>query len=125
MEDMLLKDDIAARKGKVIEVAEFINELKGINTIVLDLTSYNGWTDFFIITTISSATHLRGVYSNIQEIFHKLSIEPSFRQKKIDNENWVLIDCGYFVVHFMDKEHREFYDLEKLWFNAEVVKQYK
>ena len=125
MEDMLLKDDIAARKGKVIEVAEFINELKGINTIVLDLTSYNGWTDFFIITTISSITHLRGMYSNIQEIFHKLSIEPSFRHKKIDNENWVLIDCGYFVVHFMDKEHREFYDLEKLWFNAEVVKQYK
>jgi ribosome-associated protein len=115
-------DDIANRKEKVIKVAEFINELKGINTVALDLTSYNGWTDYFIITTVNSITHIRGMYSNIQEIFNELSIEPFFRQKKkIDNESWVLIDCGYFVVHLMDKEHREFYDLEKLWFNSEVI----
>ncbi|MCL2791916.1 MAG: ribosome silencing factor [Spirochaetaceae bacterium] len=115
MEDMLDK------KNKVIKVAEFIDELKGINTVALDLTSYNGWTDYFIITTVSSATHLKGMYNNIQDILNKLSIEPFFRHKKIDNENWVLIDCGYFVIHLMDKEHREFYDLEKLWFKGEVI----
>ena len=116
-------EDIVNKKEKVIKVAEFINELKGINTVVLDLTSYNAWTDYFIITTANSVTHLRGMYGNIQEIFDKLSIEPFFRHKKLDNENWVLIDCGYFVVHLMDKEHREFYDLEKLWFNAEIIYQ--
>ncbi len=114
-------EDIANRKEKVIKVAEFLDELKGIDTVVLDLTSYNGWTDFFIITTINSNAHLRGMYNNIQEIFHRLDIEPFSRHKKIDNENWVLIDCGYFVIHLMDKEHREFYDLEKLWFNSNTI----
>ena len=114
-------EDIVNNKDRVLKVAEFINELKGINTIVLDLTSYNCWTDYFIITTVSSIVHLNGMYKNIQEIFDKLSIEPLFRHKKIDNENWVLIDCGYFVIHFMDKERREFYDLEKLWFNGEII----
>ena len=116
-------EDIVNKKEKVIKIAEFLNELKGIDTVVLDITSYNTWTDYFIITTANSVAHLRGMYSNIQEIFDKLSVEPLFRRKKLDNENWVLIDCGYFVVHFMDKEHREFYDLEKLWFNGEVVFQ--
>ena len=114
-------EDIVNREEKVLKVAEFIAELKGIDTVALDLTSYNGWTDYFIITTVNSSTHLRGMYNNIQEIFDKLSIEPFFRHKKIDNENWVLIDCGYFVVHLMDKKHREFYDLEKLWFNSKVI----
>ena len=114
-------EDTVNKKEKIIKVAEFINELKGINTVVLDLASYNAWTDYFIITSVNSVTHLRGIYNNIQEIFHELSIEPFSRQKKIDNENWVLIDCGYFVIHLMDKEHREFYDLEKLWFNSKVI----
>ena len=121
MEDIVNKKNADA----VIKVAEFIDELKGINTVVLDLTSYNGWTDFFIITTVSSITHLRGIYSDIQEILDKLSIEPLFRHKKINNENWVLIDCGYFVIHLLDKEHREFYDLEKLWFNGKILFQSK
>ena len=114
-------EDIANKKEKIIKIAEFIDELKGLDTVVLDLTSYNGWTDYFVITTVNSVTHLRGMYNNIQDILFKLSIEPFFSQKKINNENWVLIDCGYFVIHLMDKEHREFYDLEKLWFNSKII----
>ncbi|MCL2705748.1 MAG: ribosome silencing factor [Spirochaetaceae bacterium] len=114
-------EDIANREEKILKVAEFIDRLKGIDTVVLDLTSYNGWTDYFIITTANSITHLRGMYNNLQEIFDELSIKPFFHHKKIDNENWVLIDCGYFVIHLMDKEHREFYDLEKLWFNGKSL----
>ncbi|MCL2294404.1 MAG: ribosome silencing factor [Spirochaetes bacterium] len=127
MEDLSDKKDTNANAGAddaadaVKKVAEFINDFKGINTVALDLRYYNAWTDFFIITTASSVTHLRGMYNNIQEKLQELSIEPFFRQKKIDNENWVLIDCGYFVIHLMDKEHREFYELEKLWFNSEII----
>jgi len=114
-------EDIVSKNEKVIKVAEFLDELKGIDTVVIDLTSYNAWTDYFVITTVNSVTHLRGMYNNIYEILDKLAIEPFFRRKKIDNENWVLIDCGYFVIHLMDKEHREFYDLEKLWFNSKTI----
>lgn len=119
-------EDIVDRKEnceKVVEIAKALDEMKCLETVVLDVAIQSGWTDYFIITTINSAAHLKGIYKNLQEIFVKLDIEPMRRQKNIDNENWVLIDCSYFVVHLMDKEHREFYDLEKLWFSAERIYQ--
>ncbi len=33
----------------------------------------------------------------------------------------MLVDCGSFVVHLMEREKRDFYELEKLWFMAEEV----
>ena len=114
-------EDTANNTKIVLEIAKYIDDLKGLDTLALDLRSYNSWTDYFIITTVNSSAHLRGMYSKIQEILDKEHIEPFYRQKKIDNDNWVLIDCGYFVIHLMDKEHREFYDLENLWFKSDKI----
>ena len=34
---------------------------------------------------------------------------------------WVLLDYGYFVVHIFSERAREYYDLERLWRNAERI----
>ncbi|HAX17013.1 MAG TPA: ribosome silencing factor [Actinobacteria bacterium] len=116
-------EDTANRNGIVLKIAEFINEMNGIDTIALDLTGHNGWTDYFIITTVTSSAHLRGIYRKLQDQFKLLGINPLRRHKKIDNDSWVLIDCGDFIIHLMDREHREFYELEKLWFNSSIIYQ--
>jgi ribosomal silencing factor RsfS len=36
-------------------------------------------------------------------------------------EGWILLDCGRFVIHLMDQEHRAFYELEKLWFRSQAL----
>jgi ribosome-associated protein len=40
-------------------------------------------------------------------------------EQEFDADDWKLLDCGDFVVHLMSSRAREFYDLEKLWFQAE------
>ncbi len=113
--------DDTVNREKVLKIAEKIDEMNGIDTIALDVSGQSSWTDYFIITTVKSSAHLRGLYRNLQEVFEELGINPLWKHKKIDNENWVLVDCGFFVIHLMDSEHREFYNLEKLWFNSEMI----
>ncbi|MDX9801412.1 MAG: ribosome silencing factor [Spirochaetia bacterium] len=117
-------EDIANRKEKVVKIAEFIDTLKAADTIVLDLTKHgSSWTDYFIITTVNSAVQLKGIYKQLQAELEVQGIDPLWRQKRIDNDKWVLIDCEYFVIHLMDRESRDFYELEKLWFNSEIIYQ--
>jgi len=40
--------------------------------------------------------------------------------KELKDQGWVLLDCGDIIIHLMDKELREFYELEKLWFKSKV-----
>ena len=113
--------DTASSTEKVKKLAQEIEELKGIDTLALDISKHSSWTNYFIITTVSSSAHLRGILKDLYERLDEYDIAPLWRHKKIDNDRWLLIDCGDLVIHLMDKEAREFYDLEKLWFNGEVI----
>ena len=39
----------------------------------------------------------------------------------IENQEWVLIDYVDVVVHIFQSEIREFYDIENLWGDAEII----
>jgi ribosome-associated protein len=80
------------------------------------------WTDYFIIATVRSAAHQKGLLRLLNEGLAERSITALGSRKVHRRETgWVLIDCGRFVVHLMDREHREFYELEKLWFKNELI----
>lgn len=108
----------------VKKLACFIDEHNGQNTVALDVSEISGWTDYFIITTVTSSGHLRGLLSQLYDIIEEEGLVLQWRHKKTDDEKWVLLDCGNIVVHLMNEEAREFYNLEKLWFNGRKV-EYK
>lgn len=114
-------EDTANKRETVIKIAKALDDMKGNDTIVLDVSEKSGWTDYFIITTVNSASHLRGIYKNIMQVFSDSGVQTYRKHKNIENENWVLIDCGYFIIHLMDRQHRDFYELEKLWFSSSIL----
>ncbi len=107
--------DDTVRNKIVHTVKETIEEHNGIDTELIDVQGMSSWTDFFIISTVSSAAHLRGLIKYIRKSLSTLDVHILNRQKKFEEGGWVLLDCGFFVIHLMDKENREFYSLEKLW----------
>ena len=113
--------DTASKKDTVLKIVEVLAEHKGNNILSLFIRDHCSWTDYFIIVTASSTAHLKSLQKYVRQFLKTHGIEPLSRQKIIEDDTWVLIDCGYFVVHIMDEEKRLFYELEKLWYMGEVI----
>jgi len=104
-----------------LAIAALLDGNNGQDTLVLDLAETAGFTDYFVITTVTSATHLRGLVDRLGGVFDTREIEPLSPLRRSNEAGWMLVDCGYVVVHLMTKEYRDFYELERLWFSAPVI----
>lgn len=107
-----MKEDIAK---KTEELKAWLEEHKCQDVIVVDMEEQCSWTDAFVIATVSSTGHLRGVVRQIWDELNELGIEVNNRHKTPGDDGWELIDGGDLVIHLMSPELREFYNLEKLW----------
>jgi ribosome-associated protein len=117
MEDTLRKDREAA-----FALGELLAEHKGEDVQVLDLSRIDAWTDFFVIATVSSRTHLSGLERHIKDfsLDRGFDILRKSRRGEEDDE-WRLIDMGAIVVHLMSRKARAFYELERLWSAGESL----
>ncbi len=112
--DVKIKEDI-------LLLSKEIEDLKGNNTLALNLGKECSWTGYFIISTCSSNAHLRGVVDVIRKKLHELGYNIKQNRKNPGKKGWILLDCGDFIIHLMDSDSREFYNLEDRWFNAETI----
>ena len=107
---------------KAIEIAKLMQDGKGDDVTLIDISGLNSWTDYFVIVTVSSSTQQQGLAKQIKEYIKEndLEIHPVNRRSP-NGDVWNLIDLGAIVVHLMSAQAREFYNLEKLWFNGKVI----
>lgn len=118
MEDTVKSSQV---EETIINIATELEEHKAMDVSVIDVRELNSWTDYFVIATVTSQGHMRGLLKNIRGFLTENSIEFKNKYKHLDDFSWLFIDCGFMVIHLMDAETREFYDLEKLWFNGRTV----
>jgi len=105
----------------VCAVARLLADHRCENPVVLDISSVSDAADYFVIATVRSSTHLAGVYGYLMTYCKEHGIEPLGGSKRVPNNPWLLVDFGNIVVHLMEGETREFYELERLWFNGRIV----
>ncbi|MDA3938717.1 MAG: ribosome silencing factor [Spirochaetia bacterium] len=116
-------DIVKSNEHIAVLVGGFINDHNGEDVLVIDVKDQNSWTDYMIIATVSSMGHLRGLVKQLKEVLSDNSIDILIRHKQISDDGWELIDCGSYVIHLMNTEMREFYNLEKLWVSGNIVFQ--
>ena len=89
--------------------------------MILDVGDVLAITDLFVITSGSSARHVRTLVEAIEaEVVAVGGPSPRSVEGR-DTNQWVLMDYGPFVVHVFDEERRAYYDLERLWSDRPVV----
>lgn len=104
-----------------LAVARFLDDHKAEGAVVLDLAGVTPLADFFVIATARSAAHLAGLARQLGEELDSLGVRPLNAHKRTTASGWLLVDCGDVVVHLMERDVRDFYDLERLWFRAVTV----
>lgn len=105
---------------EVNRAVELALDRKGRDVSVLDLRGLSSATDFFILASGTSDTHVKSVADNVMEELRKEGVRPS-HVEGLRGGRWVLIDYIDFVVHVFHPAAREFYDLERLWGDAPLL----
>ena len=96
-------------------------EKKAIGTVVLDLRPVTSFTEFFVITSGTNQRHIQAI---CDEVTLQLKKQKNFRPIRVEGYSaaeWILLDFGDFVAHIFNEESRAFYDLERLWRDANLV----
>jgi len=92
---------------------------KALDTVVLDLRKADGFTDYFVICSASNPRQISAIADAVRDTLKdELGERPGVTEGAKASE-WILLDYFNFVVHVFSRECRTFYDLERLWGNAD------
>jgi ribosome-associated protein len=100
--------------------AQVALDTKAQDVVLLDLRGVTDMTDFFLIASGTSDTHARAIGEHILEEL-KREGSPAHHVEGLEKGRWVLLDFVDFVVHIFHPTLRNFYQLERLWADAEQV----
>ena len=101
-------------------VTKALDEKKGMDIKLLKIDRVSTLADYFLICTGTSNTHVRTLCDYAEYVLEELG-EPMLGREGHRGNSWELLDFGSVVVHVFTDEARKFYDLERLWKDAEVV----
>lgn len=103
------------------QAALLASELKATDIVVLDLRGVTDMTDFFVIASGTSDTHVRAVAQHIQAGLKDAGVSTNLTEG-VTQGRWALLDYTDCVVHVFHPVLRQFYQLERLWGDATLVK---
>jgi len=102
------------------KILKKISEKGGENPVVLDMRKTPVPTDYFVIFTANSYTHMRAMRDELIDLIKELSL-PLIYYDKGEEYEWLIIDAGSVVIHIFTEKGRDFYDLEGLWIDADRI----
>jgi ribosome-associated protein len=106
-----------------VEIPQCIHALDQTNAEhlrLLDVGEISPITDFFIIATGTSNPHLRALGDTIVETLKGLGMDAVVSGVG-DQSGWVVVDAYDFMVHLFTAEMREYFNLEGLWKDGNLI----
>ncbi len=102
------------------EVTKALDEKKGQDLKLLKIDRVSSLADYFLICTGTSNTHVKTLCDYAEYTLEQLG-ETMLSREGHRGNSWELLDYGTIVVHVFTEEARKFYDLERLWADAEQI----
>lgn len=105
----------------VVEAASAASAKKAERIVILDVSKQLVITDHFVICSGNTDRQVRTIADEIERhLLEKHRVKP-YRREGEREGTWILLDYVDFVVHVFRKEERDYYELERLWSDAEKI----
>ncbi|MEA1964715.1 MAG: ribosome silencing factor [Candidatus Aerophobetes bacterium] len=104
---------------KLVErVIEIVESKKAKSIVLLKLQGISLMADYFVICSGESSSHMQSIAQELEKRLKENGLKL-IGAKDFTNKCWILLDFGIIVIHIFSKEGREFYQLERLWADAQ------
>ena len=107
-------------KEVALAVTKALDEKKGRDIKLLKIDRVSSLADYFLICTGTSNTHVKTLCDYAEYTLDELG-EPMLGREGHRGNTWELLDYGCLVIHVFTDDARKFYDLERVWADAEVI----
>lgn len=97
-----------------------LDSKKALNIKVIKIQDISAIADYFVIATGTSSTHVKALADEVEAQLDEAGISVSHVEGYRSN-SWILLDYVVVVVHVFSDEAREYYDLERLWQDGEII----
>lgn len=108
----------ALEKAKLI--AEALDDKKAHDVEVLRVAEQTSLCEYFVMGACQTGTQVKACADNAEEKLKEAG-ERIHHAEGYAGGSWILLDCGDVVVHVMTDETKSFYDLARLWEEAEKI----
>jgi ribosome-associated protein len=93
---------------------------KAADLSILDVRDVSSVTDYFLVCSGKSTTHVRTITDAIRQELKADGVRPLHAEGRPES-GWVLLDYGDVLVHVFLEDTRAYYALERLWGDAPGV----
>lgn len=107
-------------RSEIRWAVEAAQDKQAVDITVLNLEAAGAFAEYFLLCSGRSQAQIKAIAEAIEERLDRHGVGLAHREGKT-NAEWVLLDYGSFVVHVFSERAREYYDLERLWRDAERI----
>lgn len=105
---------------KAVKIASVLDKKKAREVKILYVHDQTVIADYFVIAHGTSSTQVKALCDEVEFEMNELGFPCTSIQGR-DGTNWIVMDYDDVIVHVFHKEARNYYNLEKLWADAEQV----
>ena len=124
MEEMIQEQLPSLKNASPEELAHAIFDVldakKAKNIKVLRVNDHTVITDYFVICTGNSSTQVKSLGGEVEYKIGLRGVDPAHFEGR-DNNGWIVLDYSHVIVHIFSRENRDFYQLDKLYGDAEEI----
>ena len=113
-------DLLKTTEGLVKAIASVLDEKQAENIKILKVEKQTSLCSYFIICEGRASTHVLSLADHVEDALASVGEKP-LHTEGMKEGTWAVLDYASVIVHIFDRQNREFYNLEKLWRDAENV----